>query len=336
MRRRTFLGAAAGAAAAALGWRLGEAVGPGPPSLGFDTMILAQGATLSSNIPEILAHDGVVGVAHSFPWSLIEPSPGSYDLSWLDQALAVCRAAGAGYAPRFRTGRQTPPFGMGRTWIPPDGPGAGEPAPMPVNDDGTPNETFLTALAQLLAHLGAWCDANLGSNPADGPLHAGWFASGSSELFVDDYLYTLPGATDDSVIGAHLALLRTVADTPTTLRVELPISGLQPGAHLSTLEAALAEAMVTVSQRRPFWTQRNGFSDEVGTGVWAYGSAPPHGLQMVKAFRPDGTSFDWPTVYGRAEISFSIEAERGYLEVYEQSFDGDGSDQLYAEAAAYT
>src|SRR5207247_3566133 len=158
MRRRTFLGAAAGAAAAVLGWRLGESAGP---ALGFDTMILAQGEILSSNIPEVLAHDGVVGVAHSFPWSLIEPSPGSYDLSWLDEALAVCRSAGAGYAPRFRTGRQTPVLHMGRSWIPPDGPGAGEPAPTPVDDDGTPHEAFLTGLAQLLAELGRWGGAHL-------------------------------------------------------------------------------------------------------------------------------------------------------------------------------
>jgi len=336
MRRRTFLAAAAGTAAAALGWGLGRAVGPpAPPAFGFDTMILAQGETLAPEVSEILGHDGVVGVAHSFPWSLIEPTRGSYDLSWLDEGLAVCRAANAGYAPRFRTGRQTPPFHMGRTWIPPDGPGAGEPAPMPVEEDGTPNQTFLTGLTQLLDRLGPWCDANLGSNPADGPLHNGWFASGSSELFVDDFLYTLPGATDASVTAAHLALLRAVAEAPTRLRVELPLSGLEPGGHLTALEQAIAEAMIPISRQRPFWTQRNGFSDVVGTGVWANGPEPPHGLQLVKAFRPDGGPFDWATVYRRAEVSFSIQMERGYLEVYEESFTGPGGDELYQQAALY-
>jgi hypothetical protein len=334
MRRRTCLGIAAGAAPAALGWRLGESVGPGSPVLGFDTMVFAQGESLSPNIPEILGHPGVGGVAHSFPWTLIEPSPGSYDHSWLDRGFAICRDAGAGYAPRFRTGRQTPAFHMGHTWIPPDGPGAGAPTPMPVNEDGTPNDIFLTGLADLLAQLGPWCDTNLGSHPSDGPLHAGWFGSNSSELFVDDDLYMLAGATEDSVIAAHLALLRTVADTPTSLRVELPLSGLEPGVHLSSLQAAIAGPMATISRRRPFWTQRNGFTDE-HEGAWPNGSAPPHGLQMIKAAHPDGTPFDWAKVFGSADRSFSIETQRGYLEVYAESFSGDGSSELYGQAARY-
>jgi hypothetical protein len=136
-------------------------------------------------------------------------------------------------------------------------------------------------------------------------------------------------------MAAHLALLRTVADTPTSLRVELPLSGLEPGVHLSSLQAAIAGPMASISQRRPFWTQRNGFTDEHGVGAWPNGSEPPHGLQMIKAVNPDGSPFDWAKVFGSADRSFSIETQRGYLEVYEGSFSGDGSSELYEQAARY-
>jgi len=206
---------------------------------------------------------------------------------------------------------------------------------MPVDEGGSPNGPFLSGLTQLLSQLGTWCDANLGSDPADGPLHAGWFASNSSELYVDDYLYTLPGATDDSVIAAHLALLRIVADTPTRLRLELPISGLEPGDHLDSLETAMADEMAKISATRSFWTQRNGFTDQHASAAWPFGPAPPHGLQMIKATRPDGSAFDWPTVYSLAETSFAIEPQRGYLEVYEESFNGDDNAALFEQAARY-
>lgn len=302
---------------------------------GFDTMILAQGRTLSSNIPTILSHAGVVGVSHAFPWTLIEPHAGVYDFSWLDAGLAVARSKGRGYAPRFRTGLQTPTFHMGRTWTPTDGPGAGKPCPMPVETDGSPNATFLAGFIALLDALGAWCDANLGSHPADGPLHGGWFGSGSSELFVDDHLFTLAGATDANVLAAHVALLDAIVAAPTSMRVELPISGLQAGAHLTFLQNGLYTVM---SGETNFWTQRNGFSDG-GTGAWKEGAGPPpHGLQMIKAFRvSDGLPFNWDNVYTHAVNSFTSNpsGDRGFLEVYEQSFTGSGSASLYTNAASH-
>jgi len=303
--------------------------------MGLDTVLMGQSRTPSSNVAGILARHGVTGYSQSVGWSTVERSEGVYDFSTFDAALRLAQDAKVSFQPRVRAGAATPEFHIGRAFVPTSGVPAGKTVPVPVNEDGTSNQEWLTGYAGLCRALDDWAFANL-DDTRDGPIHRTWFGGGSAEIYVSDQMLALPGVTLEAVTRAYLANLQ-VAAAPSPFPVELPISGLEAGDNLRAIQGAIQPAMAKLDAARAgFWTQRNGFADGTTSGVWGGPTPPPHGLQMVKAYRPDGSAFNWSQVYAKAARSFSVmpAGMRGYLEVYEQSFTGAGAPQLLAQAAA--
>lgn len=99
-----------------------------------------------------LAGMGFNRVEISVPWKALEPTPGQYDLSWLQQRLEVCAKAGVGMRLRINSyyGGATPDWYDGDTWLDYDG------NPAPQSPPAITDERFW-------AHYGPMCTAIAGA-----------------------------------------------------------------------------------------------------------------------------------------------------------------------------
>ncbi len=116
---------------------LGSAVLAAPsegPEIAFDIWdwtAPAQSVETFDRWAADLAETGITRIELSVPWNLLEPEPGVYDLTWLEERLAIARRHGLGLLLRINSyyGGCTPAWYEGDRWRAPEG--APEAPPIP-------------------------------------------------------------------------------------------------------------------------------------------------------------------------------------------------------------
>jgi hypothetical protein len=273
-------------------------------------------------ITDALTDFATRGLSVRVPWNALNDGI-------LDAGGALAAAAGKAYSIRFMAGRHTPDavFDAGS----PSYTVGGQRVPTPFFPDGSPNTVFESYFEAEVAHLAAYCRGH-----GIRLLHLPWYGQDWAELNNGTEVRSQPGYSQSAFIRAHERLidiaLRYAGDD---LAVEFPLSGYGP---LDQVGAALADHVVSVaganSQR--IYVQANGLGPN---GDWGAPNAQTEqAMDQAVWSRPvsRGEQMIQPGAYDWASIFNTVRGNAAtYVEIYIESFRGNGSDQLRQQVGAF-